>query len=239
MAGNSHGPNKGQPDLGEARNRMLCCDHCQPDRKELTHERRARASRRQAPQGCSRYVLTDIEGLVAWSCGVNSAREGDSTEAGPTLTQAEERLREPKSIVADQGYQAEAKAETTSLGIAIDVARRKIGKLGTFTPSGTQSSKAPSAWDRSAPPLQDYQRTVKSAEAFLEIGSFTIPAQTPSESTATKSVTHPPPGSHRRDYARSPELRFAQGEGDQAAAGGSPRLSAAAEITTYCRPLTM
>ena len=59
------------------------------------------------------------------SVRVTSARKGDSTEAGATLSQAKERFGELETAVADQGYQAQAKAEASRLGMALQVIEKK------------------------------------------------------------------------------------------------------------------
>src|SRR5215213_2337979 len=59
---------------------------------------------------------------------VTSARKGDSPEAGPTLSQARVRFGELETVVADQGYQAQAGAAATRLGLALQVVKKESAR---------------------------------------------------------------------------------------------------------------
>ncbi len=78
-------------------------------------------------KGRSRHVATDTAGRLL-SVRVTSARKGDSSEAGATLAQARERWVELETVVADQGYQAQAKAEASRLGLSLQVVKKRGSK---------------------------------------------------------------------------------------------------------------
>src|SRR5215210_1225978 len=67
-------------------------------------------------KGRSRHVVTDTGGRVL-SVRVTSARKGDSTEAGPTLSQARERFGELETaVVADRRLPGAGKSRGQPLG---------------------------------------------------------------------------------------------------------------------------
>jgi len=92
-------------------------------------------------QGRSRHVSTDTGGRLL-SVRVTSARKGDSSEAGPTLAQAKERFPQLETAVADQGYQAQAKADASRLGLALQVIEKKRGKRVSRCSRGAGSLSA-------------------------------------------------------------------------------------------------
>jgi putative transposase len=91
-------------------------------------------------KGRSRHVVTDTGGRVL-ALRVTSARKGDSTEAGPTLSQAKERFGELETAVADQGYQAQARAEARHLGLALQVIEKKRARKASKCCHGAGSLK--------------------------------------------------------------------------------------------------
>jgi hypothetical protein len=94
-------------------------------------------------KGRSRHVVTDTSRRVL-AVRVTSARKGDSSEAGPTLCQAKERFGELETVVADQGYQTQARVAATRLGIALQVVKKKRNRRASRSCPGAGSSSAPS-----------------------------------------------------------------------------------------------
>lgn len=94
-------------------------------------------------KGRSRHVVTDSGGRVL-ALRVTSARRGDSSEAGATLAQARERFAELETVVADQGYQAQAKAAARRLGLSLQVIQKKKAKKASKSSRGAGSLSAPS-----------------------------------------------------------------------------------------------
>src|SRR5215210_6351154 len=94
-------------------------------------------------KGRSRHVVTDTAGRVL-AVRVTSARKGDSSEAGATLSQARERFGELETAVADQGYQAQAKAEASRLGMALQVIEKKRARKASKSCPGAGSLSEPS-----------------------------------------------------------------------------------------------